>query len=182
MNTSTPYYSAQVESPCGPLLCVVDESGAVVRIEFAKGRSVAQVQEDLVAAGFDLREDERRTATLRRQLMEYFAGDRQDFELELAPQGTRFQRQVWSQLQRIPFGATTSYGALSAAIGRPKASRAVGAANGANPIPIVIPCHRVIGIDGSLTGFGGGLDAKKALLELEGAPFGGGEQKALELE
>lgn len=136
---------------------------------------------DLSDLGFDLQEDEARTAPLRAQLEEYFAGDRREFDLELAPQGTEFQLRVWSELRRIPYGATTSYGALSTAIGRPKASRAVGAANGANPIPIVVPCHRVIGSNGSLTGFGGGLETKKLLLELEGASFAGGEQKTLDL-
>ncbi|GAB5499471.1 MAG: methylated-DNA--[protein]-cysteine S-methyltransferase [Pseudohongiellaceae bacterium] len=101
------------------------------------------------------------------QLQEYFAGERQAFELTLAPAGTTFQQQVWSSLQAIPFGETWSYGQLATRIGKPKAARAVGAANGLNPIPVIIPCHRVIGANGKLTGFGGGLDTKRYLLDLE---------------
>jgi methylated-DNA-[protein]-cysteine S-methyltransferase len=101
------------------------------------------------------------------QLDAYFAGERTTFDLPLAPEGTPFQLMVWQTLQSIPYGETISYGELAQEIGRPTASRAVGAANGRNPLPIVIPCHRVIGQDGSLTGYGGGLRFKKALLSLE---------------
>lgn len=104
-----------------------------------------------------------------RQLDEYFSGRRQRFELPLAPQGTAFQQAVWQALQTIPYGRTSCYSALAAEIARPKAVRAVGAANGANPIAIIIPCHRVIGRDGSLTGYAGGLTRKALLLKLEGA-------------
>jgi methylated-DNA-[protein]-cysteine S-methyltransferase len=102
-----------------------------------------------------------------RQLREYFAGKRVEFDLPLAPEGTAFQRGVWRQLQEIPYGETISYGELARRVGNPKASRAVGSANGANPLPIVIPCHRVIAGDGSLGGFGGGLPTKQTLLDLE---------------
>lgn len=101
------------------------------------------------------------------QLQAYFAGELREFELPLAPQGTAFQLQVWEALRQIPYGETVSYGEVAQMIGKPKASRAVGAANGKNPLPIVIPCHRVIGGDGTLTGYGGGLHIKKTLLELE---------------
>jgi methylated-DNA-[protein]-cysteine S-methyltransferase len=101
------------------------------------------------------------------QLGAYFAGERQSFDLDLAPVGTAFQLRVWQALRSIPYGETRSYGQLAAEIGRPGASRAVGAANGSNPLSIVVPCHRVIGADGSLTGFGGGLPRKKWLLEME---------------
>ena len=104
------------------------------------------------------------------QLREYFAGTRTTFDLQLAPAGTPFQRQVWAELRRIPHGQTRSYGELAERIGRPGAARAVGAANRNNPIAIVQPCHRVIGANGQLTGFAGGLDAKRTLLALEGAP------------
>ncbi len=107
-------------------------------------------------------------ADLRRQLDEYFAGARRTFHVRLAPEGTEFQQTVWRALLAIPYGRTESYAALAARIGRPRAIRAVGAANGANPIAIVIPCHRVIGQDGSLTGYGGGLPLKERLLRLEG--------------
>ncbi|HUI53609.1 MAG TPA: methylated-DNA--[protein]-cysteine S-methyltransferase [Bryobacteraceae bacterium] len=103
------------------------------------------------------------------QLQEYFAGKRREFRLVLDMQGTEFQKRVWRQLETIPYGETRSYAQIAGAIGRPKAVRAVGAANGANPIPIVVPCHRVIGSSGKLTGYGGGLPLKKKLLELEGA-------------
>jgi methylated-DNA-[protein]-cysteine S-methyltransferase len=105
----------------------------------------------------------------REQLSEYFSGHRRGFDLPLAPQGTAFQLEVWDTLATIPYGATWSYRDLARAIGKPDAMRAVGAANGRNPLPIVLPCHRVIGADGSLTGFGGGLPIKEALLRLEGA-------------
>ena len=108
-----------------------------------------------------------------RQLNAYFAGELQDFDVALDPQGTAFQQSVWQALTAIPYGSTCSYGAIAEAVGKPKASRAVGAANGQNPIPIIIPCHRVIGSTGKLTGFGGGLPAKVTLLELEqrSSPF-----------
>jgi len=102
-----------------------------------------------------------------RQLREYFAGKRHEFDLTLAPKGTEFQLKVWEALRSIPPGATTSYGAIAEAIGKPTASRAVGAANGRNPISIVVPCHRVVGSNGTLTGYGGGLDRKAWLLNHE---------------
>jgi len=101
------------------------------------------------------------------QLTAYFAGDLRDFDLELSPAGTDFQQAVWGALREIPYGETTTYGAIAADLGKPKASRAVGLANGRNPLPIVVPCHRVIGKNGSLTGFAGGLDIKRRLLDLE---------------
>jgi methylated-DNA-[protein]-cysteine S-methyltransferase len=164
----TTYYTTTLESPCGPLLCVVDEAGAVVRIEFGKGRDSQKITEKMRERGIEVVEDPTRTAAVSRQLEEYFAGKRREFDLVLAPKGTPFERSVWDELRRIPFGETRSYGEIARAIGRPSASRAVGRANGANPIPIVVPCHRVIGANGSLTGFGGGLEAKSRLLEIEG--------------
>jgi methylated-DNA-[protein]-cysteine S-methyltransferase len=108
-------------------------------------------------------------AAARQQLAEYFAGERTSFDLPVAARGTPFQQRVWSELQRIGHGTTTTYAELARRIGRPTAIRAVGAANGANPVSIVIPCHRVIGSDGTLTGYGGGLEAKRFLLDLERA-------------
>jgi len=113
-----------------------------------------------------------RSAVLTRaaaQLDEYFAGERRDFDLPLAPSGTEFQTAVWLALAKIPFGETCSYGELARVVGRPSASRAVGAANGANPIAIILPCHRVIGSNGTLTGYGGGLPMKRWLLDHERA-------------
>ncbi len=121
------------------------------------------------------------TPVLRRaakQLAEYFAGARTEFELELAPEGTPFQRLVWDALRAIPYGATVTYGHLAHAIGRPAASRAVGAANARNPLSIIVPCHRVIGASGALTGYGGGLPAKQLLLQHERA---GGRSSAPQL-
>lgn len=117
----------------------------------------------------DWRRDSARFAEERRQFDRYFAGELIRFELELAPRGTPFQREVWDALCGIDYAETISYAELARRIGRPQASRAVGLANGANPLSIVVPCHRVIGADGSLTGFGGGLPVKQFLLEHEGA-------------
>jgi methylated-DNA-[protein]-cysteine S-methyltransferase len=105
----------------------------------------------------------------RRQLTEYFAGTRTTFDLPLDPPGTPFEHRVWHLVRSIPYGSTTSYGELARRLGDPRATRAVGAANGKNPIPIIVPCHRVVGARGDLTGFGGGLDRKRWLLEHEGA-------------
>ena len=109
-------------------------------------------------------------AEVEAQLEAYFAGDIKEFTLPLAPTGTPFQLAVWSELTRIPYGETTTYGAIALALGkRPVAARAVGLANGSNPISVIVPCHRVVGSDGSLTGYGGGLERKETLLKLEGA-------------
>ena len=101
------------------------------------------------------------------QLARYFSGGLREFDVPLAPEGTEFQKKVWRELRRIPFGETISYGELARRIGQPNASRAVGRANGQNPISVIVPCHRVIGVDGTLTGYGGGIDRKKWLLEHE---------------
>ena len=111
-------------------------------------------------------------ADLRAQLAAYFAGELVEFDLALGPRGTAFQRRVWESLIEIPYGETISYAQLAVRIGEPRAIRAVGAANGRNPLPIVVPCHRVIGADGSLTGYAGGLGRKRLLLELEGSLVG----------
>ena len=103
------------------------------------------------------------------QLRAYFAGELTRFDLPLSPRGTEFQRRVWDAVARTPYGTTTTYSAVAAALGRPGACRAVGAANGRNPLPIVVPCHRLVGASGALTGYGGGLERKRALLDLEAA-------------
>lgn len=151
------------DSPIGRLLLAADESGLQQLLMDIDGKPW-RIGEHWRSATDELDE-------ACKQLDEYFAGSRQRFELRLAPQGTVFQQAVWQALQRIPYGQTSSYSALAAAIERPKAVRAVGAANGANPIAIIIPCHRVIGRDGSLTGYAGGLPRKALLLELEGVPL-----------
>ena len=151
-----------IDSPVGPLLLAASDAGLHV-IEFQHPRHP-------IPAGADWQQGDH--AVLRdteRQLGEYFDGARRAFELPLAPRGTDFQRMVWQELGRIPFGRTISYATLATRVGKPTATRAVGAANGRNPLPIVLPCHRVIGADGALTGFGGGLPTKQFLLQLEGA-------------
>jgi methylated-DNA-[protein]-cysteine S-methyltransferase len=152
------------ESAVGPLMLAGTRDGLRF-VSFASGRHAVEVSAEW-------KEDERVFRGAIGQLKEYFAGKRKEFELELLPEGTEFQRAVWQELRAIPYGETISYKELAERIGKPKAVRAVGAANGANPIPIIIPCHRVIGNDGSLTGFGGGLPLKRRLLELEGRQLG----------
>lgn len=147
------------ESPVGRLLLAGSRDG-LNYVSFSSGRHAVTVD-----PGWS--EARSLFAGVIEQLREYFAGERKTFSLTLIPEGTEFQRAVWSELRKIPYGETISYKELADRIGKPKAVRAVGAANGANPIPIIIPCHRVIGNDGSLTGFGGGLPLKKRLLELE---------------
>ena len=146
-------------TPIGRLLLAGDEAG-LRGISFQSGNRPAAVESE-----WERSEEPFREAIA--QLDAYFAGLLRRFDLALAPRGTAFQRDVWSALTRIPYGETVSYSELARRIGRPAATRAVGAANGRNPLPIVIPCHRVIGADGSLTGFGGGLPIKRRLLELE---------------
>jgi len=151
-----------LDSPIGPLTLAADDSGLRV-VEFPENRHPAKRDATWVEAEHPV------LAETRRQLGEYFAGRRQTFDLPLAPRGTPFQLAVWRALAEIPHGQTWSYGQLARHLGRPQAMRAVGAANGRNPLPIVLPCHRVIGTSGALTGFGGGLPTKQFLLELEGA-------------
>ena len=145
-------------SPIGSLKIEATEQG-ICAIRFLGEKALSQ--EECSAASHPLLQQ------AVRELDEYFRGDRQVFTLPLVPQGTPFQHSVWEALQKIPYGATCSYGEIAAAIGNPKASRAVGMANNKNPLPILIPCHRVIGADGRLVGYGGGLDIKRKLLALE---------------
>lgn len=150
------------DSPVGELLLAADDQGLRL-VQFPQSTHPRQLQADWRFADHPTLD---RTC---RQLGEYFAGKREHFDLPLAPQGTPFQRLVWLALAGIPYGTTKSYAQLASSIQKPRASRAVGAANGRNPLPIILPCHRVIGADGSLTGFGGGLPTKRFLLQLEGA-------------
>ncbi|MGV8940892.1 MAG: methylated-DNA--[protein]-cysteine S-methyltransferase [Lysobacter sp.] len=151
-----------IDSPVGPLLLAADDDGLLL-VEFQQSRHRIKRTDDWAEGGHDVLD------ATRTQLGEYFRGEREHFDLPLAPRGTEFQRDVWLTLATIPYGQTVSYAQLAGRVGRPAAMRAVGAANGRNPLPIVLPCHRVIGADGSLTGFGGGLPTKQFLLELEGA-------------
>ena len=154
-------YYCTVSTPIGALL-LAGTPEALHRVHFQSGPHPLRPERDWEQSEKPFRE------TIR-QLKAYFAGQLREFDLPLVPEGTAFQRKVWRALQTIPYGRTISYGDLARRIRQPTASRAVGAANGQNPIPVIIPCHRVIGANGSLTGFGGGLPVKRQLLALEGS-------------
>jgi methylated-DNA-[protein]-cysteine S-methyltransferase len=161
----------RIQTPFGPILIAADAQGRLRAVDFwddeAGLRRLLAKQYGKVAAAFG-----QAPAPIRRAFEDYFAGDIRALErIPVETVGTAFQRKVWAALQRIPAGETRSYGQLAAEIGEPKAMRAVGLANGQNPVAIVVPCHRVIGADGSLTGFGGGLPRKRWLLRHEGAAF-----------
>jgi len=144
-----------LDSPIGPIRVTVNDRGAVTKVSFADG-ATSRVGETAGAC-----------AAAVRQLEEYFGNERRVFDLDLEPEGTEFERRVWDDLLRIPFGATDTYGGIARRLGDPGAGRAVGVANARNPIAVVIPCHRVIGADGNLTGYAGGLHRKKWLLAHE---------------
>ena len=166
---------AVLDGPLGPMT-VVAEDGALAGLYLRDQRHLPP------ASSLGERDDTTLPA-LQEQLAAYLTGQLQSFDVELAPLGTPFQAQVWTALRRVPYGTTTTYGALAAAVGRPSAVRAVGAANGRNPYCLVVPCHRVVGADGSLTGYAGGLDRKRFLLDLERrgvpAPAGAGQLSLL---
>lgn len=157
--TDTTYWT-MIDSPLGPLLLTADENG------ISRVLMDADIDER-IAPSSGWVEDPSRFAEARRQLEEYFAGQRTEFDLPLNAKGTAFQHDVWMALQTIPYGEVRSYCQIAAQIGRPGASRAVGLANGRNPIAVIVPCHRVIGASGALTGYGGGLHRKRLLLDLE---------------
>jgi methylated-DNA-[protein]-cysteine S-methyltransferase len=154
-------YWHEIDSPVGPLL-LVGTAHALTRMHFQAGPHALRPAKDWTPAATPF-------VQVQAQLMEYFCGERRTFHLPLAPEGTPFQVRVWQALSAIPYGETLSYGELARRLGLSGGARAVGLANGANPLPIIVPCHRVIGADGTLTGFGGGLHVKRALLALEGA-------------
>lgn len=153
----------RIDTPLGPLLAAADDA-ALISLEYGIGRRAPRP-----ARGWTERPRSPVLRATAAQLSEYFAGHRRAFDLPLRPQGTPFQLGAWEALRRIPYGQTRSYGEQAASLGRAGAARAVGAANARNPIVIVIPCHRVIGSDGALTGFAAGLSRKEKLLQLEGA-------------
>lgn len=156
-------YTIQITTPIGQLL-LAEENNALTEVSFAAK------EPKTFQAGRQAESAEQETPLLletKRQLEEYFAGTRRTFDLPLSMRGTSFQKQVWDQLLLIPYGETVTYGEIAKRIGNPRAGRAVGMANHHNPISIIVPCHRVIGADGSLTGYGGGLPIKEKLLELE---------------
>jgi methylated-DNA-[protein]-cysteine S-methyltransferase len=154
-----PVFYSQMPSPVGELMLVATDEGLCG----------VYMQKQMYWDGLqpDWRRDDKRLREARAQLRAYFAEELRQFELPLAPQGTEFQQTVWAELRNIPYGETISYGELAGRIGRPNASRAVGLANGRNPLSIIVPCHRVVGSDGSLTGYGGGLARKRWLLDHE---------------
>lgn len=157
MPTAASYRLYLSDTPIGPLTLSASDS-ALTRLDFGAPEPAlvpAQANPLLQHAA--------------QQLTQYFSGERQQFDLPLAPEGTAFQQQVWQQLQALPFGTTCSYGELAAKLGKPNAARAIGMANNRNPLPILIPCHRVVGADGALVGYAGGLAIKQQLLQLEGA-------------
>jgi methylated-DNA-[protein]-cysteine S-methyltransferase len=158
---------AMTDSPLGPLTLVASD-GALAGL-YMNGRAPEAVETAAPAEGADAAV----LAEAARQLDEYFAGQRQSFDLPLAMAGTAFQRLVWDALRGIGYGETVSYGEIADQIGRPTAARAVGMANGRNPVSIIVPCHRVVGSDGSLTGYGGGIANKQRLLDLERRVLGG---------
>ncbi len=152
------YYTNTFENPLGPVMATVNEEGSLVELRICSSKS-----------SYDAQNDPQKTAEVEKQIGEYFAGKRNSFDLPLAPKGSQFQDQVWAELLKIPYGSTSTYGTIAKTLGEPNASRAVGRANATNPIWLVIPCHRVIGSSGALTGYAGGIDVKEKLLVLEGA-------------
>ncbi len=178
-----------IDSPIGPLTGTVDERGRLVRLDFdallgttVETTPAAAGATESASRGLSVELAPPPAATrVIAELAEYFAGRRKKFTFPMAPRGTDFQRRVWTELRRVPYGRTVSYSQLAVRIGNPAATRAVAQANATNPIAIVVPCHRVIGADGTLTGYGGGLDRKRWLLELEGAllPIAAPAQRSL---
>ena len=153
---------ARFDSPLGPVIAIADDD-AITRVDFIGAKYERPVAPDWV-------EDPHAPALAAcgTQLAEYFAGTRTEFDLPLAPRGSDFQRRVWKEIARVPYGETISYAELARRAGAPGQARAAGAATGRNPVGVVIPCHRIVGSDGSLTGYAGGLERKRGLLELEG--------------
>lgn len=166
-------YLATVDSPAGPLTFAVNVAGALVRLQFVEGAHPQTIELALARDGYTPARDPERaaeaTAEARRQLLEYHTGARQSFDLPLALVGTAWQRRIWRALLAIPFGETRAYGELAAQVGAPQAARAVGRANATNHLPLVVPCHRLIGASGALTGFAGGVGLKARLLAHERA-------------
>ena len=154
-------YYDQLNTPFGPLLIVVDDIG-LLRIDFQQGARPGRILPDWERSP-------ERLAPVLQELQEYFAGVRREFSVQVPFRGTAFQNRVWQELTRVPYGQTITYAELARRIGSPKAIRAVGAANARNPLSIIVPCHRIIGSDGSLTGYADGLAFKEGLLRLEGA-------------
>jgi methylated-DNA-[protein]-cysteine S-methyltransferase len=172
-------YLDTIEDAPGPVTFAVDEAGALLWLKFDDGRYARTVEQELEREGFRVARDRERTARARGELLEYCAGERRTFDLPLVFAGSAWQNTVWRALTRIPYGETRTYGEVAAMIGHPAAARAVGRANATNRLPLVVPCHRVVGADGSLTGFGGGLHLKVRLLAHEGVEVDAGARERL---
>ncbi len=168
-----------VESPAGPLAFATDDRGALLWLQLTEGEYGRTVEQELEREDFDLHQDRDATAQAREELLEYAAGTRRTFDVPFVLSGSEWQKAVWRALTRIPFGETRSYAEVAEMVGRPKAARAVGKANATNRLPLVVPCHRVIGANGSLTGFAGGLHLKTRLLEHEARVLAGATRPAL---
>jgi methylated-DNA-[protein]-cysteine S-methyltransferase len=166
-------HHTEMDSPLGPLLLTMAH-GLLTGVSMSRKKTVADISPQSIY-------DPEPFVAVIDQLQEYFVGERREFDVPLRLDGTAFQRLVWEQLREIPFGTTTTYGEIARRIGNPNAVRAVGLANGRNPIPIIVPCHRVIGSNGTLTGYSGGLKNKSLLLELE-SPNGSSQLSFIELE
>lgn len=159
------------ETKLAPVLVVVDQKQRLVRLRFLDPKDAGSDAERTLAplrkSGVELRDDPRACAEAMRQVKDFVAGKRDRLDLESIPQGSEFQQKVWKELRRVPYGATVSYGELARRIGRPSAVRATARANATNPVALVVPCHRVIGKDGAVTGYNGGVAVKEALLAME---------------
>ena len=171
-------YLESVPSPAGPLTFAVDDAGSLLWVRFDDGHYRQHDAEERAHEGFVVREDGARTARAAEQFREYDAGVRRTFDLPVALAGSPWQQSIWRLLQTIPFGETRTYGQLATLIGRPTAARAVGRANATNRIPLVVPCHRVVGADGSIVGFAGGAHLKARLLDHEARLAGTGPAQA----
>jgi methylated-DNA-[protein]-cysteine S-methyltransferase len=158
-------YGGRIATPLGDLVALVNRQGQLTRLAFPLEVNSHRWR----IPAHKIHWEQSAVSTVAEQITAYFAGRRRRFDLDLAPGGTVFQRTVWAALQNIPFGTIMSYGQLAAELGHAAAPRATGAANGANPISLVIPCHRLVGASGALTGYAGGLGVKRALLQFEGA-------------
>lgn len=170
-----PLTAGRFPSPLGPVVAVVDQTGALVYLDFDDNTGPTPSPGAETWQEHPLIWDHRAVGAVAEQVADYFAGRRRSFALSLAPIGNDFYRAVWRELVAIPYGTTISYGELARRVGRPGAARAVGRANGSNPISIIVPCHRVIGSDGRLTGYSGGIERKAALLALERATTPAGQ-------
>ena len=166
-------YLDMIDSPVGSIQFATNGEGALLRLSFLDGHYPLTLQQELERDGFALSQDTACTDRARAELLDFFAGKRRSFDVPVILQGSPFQVNVWNALRQIPFGETRTYAQLAGMIQRPAAARAVGRANATNRVPLVIPCHRVIGADGSLTGFAGGIHLKERLLafEMNGMPM-----------